>query len=79
VLVDKLVKLDYVERVHNSQDRRVIFIRLTDSGEAFIGKSSEELIKSVVQLSDYLDKEDLELVKQTTQAMKKLLAKLNKK
>jgi DNA-binding MarR family transcriptional regulator len=79
VLVDKLAKLDYVERVHDSKDRRVILIRLTDKGEDFIGKSSEELIKSVVQLLDYLDKEDLELVKQTTQAMKKLLAKLNKK
>ncbi|QOX65714.1 MarR family transcriptional regulator [Anoxybacterium hadale] len=79
VLIDKLVKLDYVERVNNSQDRRVILIRLTGKGEAFIGKSSEELIKSVVQLLDYLDQEDLDVVKQTTQAMKTLIAKLNKK
>lgn len=79
VLIDKLVKLDYVERVNKNQDRRVILIRLTEKGEAFIGKSSEELIKSVVQLLDYLDKEDLDLVKQTTQVMKVLIAKLNKK
>ncbi|QOX65711.1 MarR family transcriptional regulator [Anoxybacterium hadale] len=79
VLIDKLVKLDYVERVNKSQDRRVILIRLTGKGEAFIGKSSEELIESVVQLLDYLDQEDLYLVKQSTQVMKVLIAKLNKK
>lgn len=79
VLIDKLVKLDYVERVNKIQDRRVILIRLTEKGEAFIDKSSEALIKSFVQLLDYLDKEDLDLVKQTTQDMKVLIAKLNKK
>ncbi len=78
VLIDKLAKLDYVERVNKSQDRRVILIRLTDKGQTFMDKSSEELVKSVDQLLDYLDKEDLDIVKQTTQAMKKLLAKLNK-
>lgn len=75
VLIDKLVKLDYVERVNSSNDRRVYLIRLTDKGEKFIKESAEELIKSSAHFLDNLDAEDLELIKQTTQAMKKLLSK----
>lgn len=75
VLIDKLVTLNYVERISSYNDRRVIFIRLTDKGELFINKSSEELIKSSTKLLDNFDEQDLELVKETTQAMKKLLLK----
>lgn len=75
VLIDKLVTLNYVERISSCNDRRVIFIRLTDKGELFINKSSEELIKSSTKLLDNFDEQDLELVKETTQAMKKLLLK----
>lgn len=75
VLIDKLVKLDYVERLNSSNDRRVYLIRLTDKGEKFIKGSAEELIKSSAHFLSNLDAEDLELIKQTTQAMKKLLTK----
>lgn len=75
VLIDKLVKLDYVERVNSSNDRRVYLIRLTDKGEKFIKRSAEELIKSSTHFLSNIDAEDLELIKQTTQAMKKLLCK----
>ncbi|WFR58989.1 MarR family transcriptional regulator [Anaerocolumna sp. AGMB13025] len=78
VLIDKLVKQGYVERVSRGNDRRVILVRLTDEGEKFVRKSSEELIQSSAQLLDYLDEEDLELIKETTQAMKKLLLKFDK-
>lgn len=77
VLIDKLVKLDYVERVSSSHDRRVYFIRLTDEGKKFISKSAEELIKCSTRLFSDLDEEDLEFIKQTTQGMKKLLTKFN--
>lgn len=75
VLIDKLVKLDFVERVNSSNDRRVYLIRLTDKGEKFIKGYSEELIKSSAHFLSSLDTEDLELIKLTTQAMKKLLSK----
>ncbi|TGE35361.1 MarR family transcriptional regulator [Desulfosporosinus fructosivorans] len=78
VLTDKLVKLDYVERVNSSRDRRVFLIRITDEGKKFMNKSAEELIKSSARFFGNLDDEDLELIKQTTQAMKKLLSKFNK-
>lgn len=75
VLIDKLVKLDYVARVNSNNDRRVYLIRLTDKGENFIKGSAEELKKSSAHFLSNLDAEDLELIKQTTQAMKKLLSK----
>lgn len=78
VLIEKLVTLNYVERISSSNDRRVIFIRLTDKGENFIKKSSDELIKSSAKLFGNFDEQDLELVKEATQAMKKLLLKFNK-
>ena len=75
VLIDKLVKLNFVERVNSSNDRRVYLIRLTDHGEQFIKTYSEEFIKSSAHFLSSFDTEDLELIKQTTQGMKKLLSK----
>lgn len=77
VLIDKLVKLDYVERVNIIRDRRIFLIRLTVEGKKFLNESAEELIKSSSHLLSRLDYEDLELIKQTTQAMKKLSSKFN--
>ncbi|MRN53941.1 MarR family transcriptional regulator [Paenibacillus sp. LC-T2] len=77
VLIDKLVKLDYVERVNSSNDRRVSLIRLTDAGQRLINKTAETLINSSSEILKTLDDEDRELIKQTTQAMKKLLTKFN--
>lgn len=77
VLIDKLVKLDYVERVNSSNDRRVSLIRLTDAGQRLINKTAETLINSSSEILKTLDNEDRELIEQTTQAMKKLLTKFN--
>lgn len=76
VLIDKLVKLDYVERVNSHHDRRVILIRLTRRGEIFANDLAEVLMMSSMQLLDRLSEEDLELLKQTTENMKKLLPRL---
>lgn len=78
VLIDKLVTLNYVERISNNNDRRVISIRLTDKGEIYSHQLSEELKKSSAQLLDNFDEQDLELVKDATHAMKMLLLKFNK-
>lgn len=78
VLIDKLVTLNYVERISSNNDRRVIFIRITEKGKIFINKSSEALIKSSAKLLDNFDEQDLELVKEATQTMRKLLLKFNK-
>lgn len=79
VLIDKLVKLHYVERVTSSRDRRIFLIRLTDEGKSFFKKTTEGLIKSSARLLGNLDDEDLELINQTTQAMRKLSSKFNKR
>lgn len=77
VLVDKLVKLNYVERVNSSHDRRVILIRLTKKGDDFVNVVSEELKKSSIRLLNRFNEEDLELVRETSGAIKKLLSKFN--
>lgn len=78
VLTDKLVKLGYVERISSSQDRRVFLIRVTDEGKNFLSKSAEKLINISTHLLNNLDNEDIALIKQTTQNMRKLLSKFNK-
>ncbi len=77
-LIDKLVNMNYVERVSSSRDRRVFLIRLTDDGREFLNKAVEELIGASARLFNNLDEEDKELIKQTTQSMKRLLFIFNK-
>jgi DNA-binding MarR family transcriptional regulator len=77
-LTDKLVKMNYVERVSSSSDRRVFLIRLTDEGKGFLNKTVEELIGASARLFNNLEEEDKELIKQTTQSMKRLLFIFNK-
>lgn len=42
-LVDKLVKLDLVERCQKKENRRIIEIRLSEKGESILAKMTEEM------------------------------------
>ncbi|AQS05943.1 MarR family winged helix-turn-helix transcriptional regulator [Clostridium beijerinckii] len=78
VLIDKLTKMNYVERISSSSDRRVFLIRLTDEGKNFLDESAAELIKSSISILNNLTNEDVGLIKQTTQTLKNLMIKFNK-
>ncbi|RYD38190.1 MAG: MarR family transcriptional regulator [Verrucomicrobiaceae bacterium] len=55
-LVDRLEKLGYVERLHASEDRRKVMVRITPKGVELVNRMREE----IVGMMDGLDKNDQE-------------------
>jgi len=43
-LVDRLEKLGYVRRMHTSDDRRKVSVKITTKGEALVGKVRQDII-----------------------------------
>lgn len=63
-LINSLVKQQYVERIRNEADRRVVHIRLTDKGRTFLDKSEKHFNAGVQALVDHLgEKDTLELIR----------------
>ncbi|KOF57578.1 MULTISPECIES: MarR family winged helix-turn-helix transcriptional regulator [Clostridium] len=73
---NKLVKMGFVQRVFDEKDRRVIYIKLTDKGEAFFQFYEEALRKSFEEKLWKLSDEDLKLFKDTLDNMRKLVDKI---
>lgn len=57
-LINNLVKQSYVERVRSEADRRVVYIRLTEKGMAFLDKSERHFNAGVHALVKHLGEED---------------------
>jgi len=69
-LVDRLVKSGYVARMRDFQDRRIVFVRLTKKGNAYVGKFKKAIQKKWKQILVHLtDGERLAYIK----IMKKLM------
>lgn len=73
---NKLVVMNLVQRVFNENDRRIIYISLTDEGEKFMQFYKEALMKSFEEKLWKLDDEDLKLFKGTLDNMRKLVDKI---
>jgi DNA-binding MarR family transcriptional regulator len=57
-MINVLEANGYIERVGSKEDRRVVFIRLTEMGKTFLDEK-ENLFKSNIKaLVDYLGEED---------------------
>ncbi|PJI07457.1 MULTISPECIES: MarR family winged helix-turn-helix transcriptional regulator [Clostridium] len=75
--VDRLVKSDLAKRIYDKNDRRIIYISLTDNGNEII-KNYEKCLKDLFSRKLYkLNDDDLKLLMQTLNNMKMLLNKLN--
>ncbi|AAK78852.1 DNA-binding MarR family transcriptional regulator [Clostridium acetobutylicum] len=75
--VDCLVKNDLACRLYDDNDRRIIYISLTENGKLTIDKCKEVLNKSFAERLAHLNDEDLELLIQTLNNMSMLLNKIN--
>lgn len=60
VIIDNLVKLNYVERLSDENDRRVSILRLTGDGKQVIEKVIPKNNESIVNYMEVLDVEDKE-------------------
>ncbi len=63
VFIDKLIKMGYVERLYNDSDRRIISVRLTESGHNRVTEYMKEMKKYFRQMLNRYSEEDLEILK----------------
>ncbi|MBG7606927.1 MAG: MarR family transcriptional regulator [Verrucomicrobia bacterium] len=69
-LVDRLEKLSYVERVHASEDRRKIMVRITSKGVDLVSKMRSEIATDLAGILAGMDEEEAETVEHTNRALK---------
>ncbi|WP_230088274.1 MarR family winged helix-turn-helix transcriptional regulator [Alicyclobacillus mali (ex Roth et al. 2021)] len=55
---DELVRLGYVERVRSSEDRRVVYVILTDRGRSHLRELTRDRAVKIAHLLDKLGEED---------------------
>ena len=70
-IVDNLEKLQYVKRLRDPNDRRLVKVELTSSGSKLYNKISGSHRKEVAKLMKALDKEELQTLIDYTEAIKK--------
>ena len=64
-LVDRLEKLGYVQRLHAQEDRRKVMVQITRKGIDLVDRIREEIVGSLVDLMEDLDKEEQEALLKT--------------
>ncbi len=68
-LVDRIEKLGYVERVHASEDRRKIMVRITPKGVDFVSHMRKEIATDLADILSSMDEEAAETVEHTKRAI----------
>jgi DNA-binding MarR family transcriptional regulator len=68
-LVDRIEKLGYVERVHASEDRRKILVRITAKGAEIVSHMRKEIATDLAGILASMDEEVTETVEHTKRAM----------
>ena len=54
-LVDRLENLGYVERMHASDDRRKVLVKITKKGESLVGSIRQGIVSKLSLLTSLLD------------------------
>lgn len=68
-LVDRLEKLNYVERVHAAEDRRKIMVRITTKGTELVAKMRTEIANDLAGILAGMDEDQAESVEHTKRAI----------
>ncbi len=61
-LVDRLEKLNYVERVHAAEDRRKIMVRITSHGTELVARMRREIASNLSDVMAEMDEEEADTV-----------------
>ncbi len=76
-LVNKLIREGLVERVLDPHDRRVVMIRITDSGRNALKEFKRIARETVIKRLSSLDSEDIKALHQSMKSIKRILSKLD--
>lgn len=72
-LVNSLEEHNFVERINDDEDRRVVFVRPTEQGLALVRQTKQEFAKSVEEIMDYLGPEDGKELVRITRRVRRFL------
>jgi DNA-binding MarR family transcriptional regulator len=68
-LVDRLEKLNFVERVHAAEDRRKIMVRITNDGNEIVATMRGHIATELADLMEDLDENEASSVAAATEAI----------
>jgi len=74
-LVNDLEDKEYVMRTHNRENRRQVYISITDQGRAYLETMIGELIHEVLRVMQYLDADEKEKMDQSVVVLSELFRK----
>lgn len=57
-LVDRLEKLDYVQRTHATNDRRKVLVKITKKGGALVERIRQDMVNNLSQIMELLPAEE---------------------
>lgn len=76
-IINRLVEKGYVQRLYDQDDRRVIYLTLTEDGDAVYGKSEEDIQKMVEKYLFQLDEAEIESFLNTYEKLAHILKEDN--
>ena len=68
-LVDRLEKLNYVERMHAAEDRRKIMVRITQKGTELVARMRGEIASNLSDVMSEMDEEEVDIVAHANRAI----------
>jgi DNA-binding MarR family transcriptional regulator len=68
-LVDRIEKLNYVERVHAAEDRRKIMVRITQKGTELVARMRREIASNLADVMSEMDEEESDTVDHANRAL----------
>lgn len=74
-LVNDLEDKEYVMRTHNRENRRQVYISITDQGRAYLETMIGELIHEVLRVMQYFDADEKEKMDQSVVVLSELFRK----
>ena len=57
-MVDRLEKLGHVRRATGQTDRRKIFVKITESGAALVGKVHDDMVENLLKMMEMLEPDE---------------------
>jgi len=76
--IDKLIAENFVERLNDPNDRRVINIRLTDKGKVDFQKMKQAISQEMRQRIETLDQQNIKAMLNSTQQLRDILTEIMK-
>lgn len=68
-LVDRLEKLNYVERMHAAEDRRKIMVRITNKGAELVARMRGEIASNLADVMSEMDEDEEDMISHASRAI----------